>query len=283
MLVTGAAGGLGRAVVGVLIEGGWRVRALEHRRPVSRAHERLRGDLAHAAGLRRAVEGTDGVIHLAAITHSRRPGRYREINVEGTRLLVEAAADAGSGRFVYVSSRAICAQGGAYSRSKRTAEELVRAAACDWVIVRPPEVYGAGALEGVDRIITSARAHRPILLAGRGRHPICPAHAADVAAAVVAALDAPQASRRTYTLAGPCMTVRELADACVETLGSTSRVWPVPMLALRGAAPLARVLPLPLYPDQLARLRAPKPPASPEARADLGFSPRTLREGLGSA
>jgi hypothetical protein len=43
----------------------------------------------------------------------------------------------------------------------------------------------------------------------------------------------------------------------------------------------ARFLPLPFYPDQLARLRAPKPPPSPEAAADLGFAPRPLREGLG--
>jgi hypothetical protein len=45
----------------------------------------------------------------------------------------------------------------------------------------------------------------------------------------------------------------------------------VAVLALAG-----RVLPLPIYPDQLDRLRAPKPPLSPEAGPDLGFKPRKL-------
>jgi hypothetical protein len=43
---------------------------------------------------------------------------------------------------------------------------------------------------------------------------------------------------------------------------------------------VARVAPLPLYPDQLARLRAPRPAPSPEAAAELGFAPRPLEAGL---
>ena len=47
------------------------------------------------------------------------------------------------------------------------------------------------------------------------------------------------------------------------------------------AAWASRVLPLPLYPDQLARLRSDKPVASVEAARELGFAPRALRDGLG--
>ncbi len=49
-------------------------------------------------------------------------------------------------------------------------------------------------------------------------------------------------------------------------------------LALAGVA--ARALPLPIYPDQGARLRSPKPAPSPEAADDLGFRPRPLTDGL---
>lgn len=267
-------------MVEALTDRGWRIRALEHRRPVPQAHERMRGDLAHVDTLKRGLDGVDGVVHLAALTHSRRDRLYERVNVEGTRLLLNAARDATSGRFLHVSTRAISQEGGGYSRSKRAAEDRVRAAGVDAVIIRLPEVYGTGGNEGVDRIIAQARAGRQILVAGRGEHEICPAHVDDVAAAMVAALEAPSASRRTYTLAGTCMTVREFADACVAALGSSSRVRHVPLFALRAAGLAAHILPIPIYPDQLARLRAAKPHASPEAWIDLGFSPRPLLEGL---
>lgn len=281
--MTGASGTLGEAMAKALASRGWRIRALEHRRSVQDAHETVQGDLADPGSLHRALEGTQAVLHLAAITHARRDRLYERVNVEGTRLLLNAARDAMTGRFLHVSTRAISEQGGGYSRSKRAAERLVREAGMDTVIVRLPEVYGAGGNEGLDVIITRARAARPIPVAGSGEHEICPAHVQDVAAATAAALELPVASGRTYTLAGQCMTVREFADHCVTALGSSSRVRPVPLLALKVAGLAAHVLPVPLYPDQLARLRAAKAPASPEARTDLGFSPRPLAVGLETA
>ena len=56
--------------------------------------------------------------------------------------------------------------------------------------------------------------------------------------------------------------------------GGRSRIVHVPEPLVRAAAAAARVLPLPLYPDQPARLRAERPPPTPEAEADLGFRPR---------
>ncbi len=244
------------------------------------ADEKVRGDLEDAGSLRRGLQGAQAVVHLAALTHARRDRLYERVNVEGTRLLLDSARNEGAGRFLHVSTRAISEAGGGYSRSKRTAERLVRQAGMDTVIVRLPEVYGAGGNEGVDRIIAQARAGSLIPVAGRGEDEICPAHVQDVAAATAAALEVPAASGRTYTLAGKCMTVREFAEACITLLGSSSRVRPVPLLALRAAGLAAHVLPLPLYPDQLARLRAAKSPASPQAQTDLGFSQRSLADGL---
>jgi NADH dehydrogenase len=257
------------------------VRGLVHRRPVAEADEQVAGDLGDDAALERAAAGIRAVLHLAARTHARRAGDYAEANAAGTRRLLEAAQRAGVVRFVHVSTRAIGARGGAYSESKRAAEALVRKSRLDWTIIRLPEVYGAGGGEGVDRIIAAARRGAPIPLVGAGQDEVCPIHRDDAVAALVAALDAPAASRRVYTLAGDCTTLRGFADACVEELGG-GRVICVPVGAVRVLAAAARVTPLPLYPDQLARLRAPKPPGSPEARADLGFHPRPLREGLRS-
>jgi hypothetical protein len=49
---------------------------------------------------------------------------------------------------------------------------------------------------------------------------------------------------------------------------------------VRAASIAGRILPLPLYPDQLARLRSPKEPPTPEAERELGFRIRSLDEGL---
>jgi hypothetical protein len=76
------------------------------------------------------------------------------------------------------------------------------------------------------------------------------------------------------------VTLRAFAEACRAAFGSRSAITPVPRWLVRAASEAARILPLPLYPDQLARLAAPKPTASPEAFTDLGFAPRPLATGL---
>jgi NADH dehydrogenase len=278
VLVTGAAGGVGGALLPVLRAQGWRVRCLVHRRPVPGADEIVAGDLADAASLHAAARGADAVLHLAARTHARRAGDYAEANVEGTRRLLDAARGAGAGRFVLVSTRAIDESGGAYSRSKRAAERLVEGSGLRWSVVRLPEVFGAGSREGVDDIIARARRGAPIPVVGRGSDVVCPLHVDDVTGPLAAALGAPAGS--IYTLAGECLTVREFARACQRAFGRSIRIVGVPRPALRALSLAARVAPLPLVPDQLARLDAPKPHGTPEAEADLGFAPRPLAERL---
>lgn len=280
VLVTGASGALGAPLLRELRGRGWRTRALVHRQPVEHADERVRGDLGDGGSLRRAAEGADAVLHLAAVTHARDPRTYEEGNVRGTEALVDACRRMAVRRFVLVSTRAVSESGGAYSRSKLRAEEIVRASGLPSVVVRLPEVYGAGGGEGVDGILLRAARGRPIPLVGRGLDEICPVLLADVLPAVASSLESTVALGRTYTLAGPCLSTRAFAEACVEALGSRSRLVGLPAPAVAALSRLARVLPLPIYPDQLERLRAPKPRASPEALDDLGFSPRPVREGL---
>lgn len=274
VLVTGAAGTVGRRLVPVLRERSWRVRCLVHRRPIPDADEQVSGD--HQA----AVQGASHVIHMAAVTHARDPRRYAEVNVGLTARLLAVASRAGVERFVHLSTHALASGGGPYADSKRHAEELVRAAGPASVVVRLPEVYGACGSEGLDRMIAAARRGRPIVVVGEGRHELRPLHVDDAVAALVGALEAPEAPAKTYTLAGPPLTMREAAEACRAAFGSRSRIVSVPEPLVLVAARAARILPLPLYPDQLDRLRAPRPPASPEAEGELGFRPRRFPEGL---
>jgi NADH dehydrogenase len=282
VLVTGASGVLGSKTLAGLRRGGWRVRALAHRRSVEGADELAWGSLTDAQSLAAATEGAAVVLHLAAITHSRRASAYEEINVAGTRSLLRAAARSGVERFVYVSTRAIGPGGGAYSRSKADAERLVQESGLDATVVRLPEVYGGGGKEGLDRIMELARAGRPIPLVGDGAELVCPIHIDDAVAALVAALPRGVSSGKTYVLAGECVPLDEFVRTCAEAFSTTSRQLHVPVPLVAVLAQLSRFLPLPLYPDQLARLRSAKPPPTPEAGAELGFHPRPLRKGVAS-
>jgi hypothetical protein len=63
-------------------------------------------------------------------------------------------------------------------------------------------------------------------------------------------------------------------------LGSNSRVLKVPRGVVSTLVTLSRFVPLPVYPDQLASLEAPKPAPVGDPARDLGFSPRSLEEAL---
>jgi NADH dehydrogenase len=251
-----------------------------HSRAIPDADEVVVGELDNPLTLMRAVRGANAVLHLAAVTHSRTPRLYYLVNVEGTRLLAEAARQEGVARFVHASSRAISPEGGVYSRSKLAAEEAVKMTGLEYVIVRLPELYGLGGAEGVDDIRARAAAGRTIFVVGRGAQEVCPVHVDDVIGPLARALDAREAAGKTYTLAGECFSVRRLAERCSAAADKGGRVIGVPETIVVGLSHAARLLPLPLYPDQLDRLTAPKPPVSPNARADLGFSPRSFEDAL---
>ena len=282
VLVTGPAGALGQVLLEVLSNAGWRTRGLRHRRSVVGCDEIVDGDITRPEQLAEAMAAADAVVHLAACTHARDSRTYELVNVEGTHNVVRAAAAAGVRRGVLASTRAIDPSGGAYSRSKAAAEEAVAASPVPWTIVRLPEVFGAGGREGVDGIIDRARRGRPIPVVGDGRDQVCPIDVLTAATTLCAALDRPVAAGKLYTIAGECTTVREFAESCGRAFGTKSRIVSVPEIGVGLLSRLSRFVPLPIYPDQLARLQAPKPPPSPEARDELGFAPTPLAEALGA-
>jgi dihydroflavonol-4-reductase len=108
VLVTGASGFLGWHVARVLMERGYRVRALV--RPGSRVGdlevETATGDLRDAASLERAAAGCGLIFHVAADYRlwAKRPAELYSSNVDGTRNLLEAAKNSGAERVVYTST-----------------------------------------------------------------------------------------------------------------------------------------------------------------------------------
>jgi len=170
VLITGAAGFVGRTLCEMLSASDYLIRAaLRSDRSVMDCREKtVVGDIDESTDWKSALTGVDLVIHLAARTHVLRDGRansdvYSKTNVSGTRNLVNASAEAGVHRFIYLSSIKVNGEQtvdrafgpndrpepvDAYGASKWKGEQIVAEAGTrsgmEFVIVRSPLVYGAG-------------------------------------------------------------------------------------------------------------------------------------------
>lgn len=252
LLVTGATGFVGAAVVASLHEQGYAVRAVV--RDPSRADvlpegvERVAADLADAASLARAVDGCEGVFHLAAAVGMPGP-EARELNVGGTRRVVEAVRRAGI-RLVHTStSAAICvadpdgpgcvvaedAAGGTaltdvYSTTKAEAEavvlDAVAADGLDAVVATVVNVYGPsprGPLSYNQLFAAAARGEVGGIVDTRVGWVL----AEDVAAGQLRAFTDGEAGRR-YVLCGEVASFPEVLDTYAELAGSPHRVQRLP-------------------------------------------------------
>jgi dihydroflavonol-4-reductase len=170
-LVTGSTGFIGAAVARCLLERGWDVRVLVRRDSdlgnlQGLKVEQAYGDLRDAASLRQALTGCRQLYHVAAhyALWAPDPQIFYDINVTGTRNLMEVARDVGVERIVYTSTigaiglppgggpgteetpRSLAQMSGHYKRSKYLAEQEVAKmarAGLPVVIVNPSAPVGA--------------------------------------------------------------------------------------------------------------------------------------------
>ncbi len=169
LAVTGGTGFVGSRLLDLALERGHQVRALT-RRPRERREgiEWIEGTLEDRDALERLVERTDAIIHVAGVINAPHPSAFEAGNVTGTLTMLAAATAAGTRRFVHVSSLAAREPKlSSYGASKARAEELVEQSGLDWVIVRPPAVYGPGDRETLELFRMAAAGL--ILLPPRGR------------------------------------------------------------------------------------------------------------------
>ncbi len=279
VLVTGAAGGIGSKLLKSIREIGWLNICLVHNNIPPEADSIVRGDISDAKTLDRATRGVDAVLHLAALTHSRDDRAYFEINRDGTENLVKACNANSVSRFIQISTRAISESGGGYSSSKAKAEDVVTRNIDNCIIIRLPEVFGAGGEEGIDKIIEQVKKGRLIPLVGRGEDILAPVHVDDIVSSISKALDSEHGGK-TYTLAGEPVSISEFVALCGEVFGLKPKVIKIPTPLIAAACTASQKIKLPVYPDQLKRLQAPKTLVSPEAKHDLDFKPRPLKESL---
>lgn len=281
VLVTGGSSRIGRSVVASLGPGVRFIFLLNERpAPIAGSHVRtLAGGLAAVSSHADAVRSADIVLHLAGVSHARHEDAYMAVNDRGTRALLQACR--ATQPIVYLSTRCAAPHAGAYGRSKHNAEQAIIASGQPYVIIRPSEVYGAKAGEGIDALLDLAARWRVLVdfsWSPEVRYsPVSCEELARFVADVVrsdlsgAAAEYTVCNNRSYT-------AREIHAALQRGLGKRIARLPVPVRLLKGLQ--ARGLPLPFAPDQIDRLVAAKPDDNRPARRDYSFSPRCFLEYL---
>jgi uncharacterized protein YbjT (DUF2867 family) len=172
ILVTGATGTLGGALLPALVKAGHQVRALSRAKRESRGNvEWVWGDLISDAGVEEAVRGMDAVAHLAT---SGRKGRGA-VDVPGTRMLIAAARAAGVPHLLFTSIVGADRVRTGYPGYKREAESLVAGSGLGWTVLRATPFH-----QWLDRRLSEVAA-LPVLPVDRSV-PWQPVHTGEVAA-----------------------------------------------------------------------------------------------------
>lgn len=259
-LVTGATGFVGSHLVDHLLTCGDEVTVLA-RSPAraaglaARGVRVVEGDLHDLAALREAARGQDVVYHVAALVGAPTEAELLRANREGTMHLVRAVEEvAPSARFVLVSSLAAAGPSSRgrprthdeppapvtmYGRSKLASEEIVRASHLEWVIARPPAVYGPRDRDNFLALFKLA----PLGLCpvfGDGTQELSMVHVEDLATGLRATAITGGIARRSYFVNHPeVVTSGDILRIIAGLRGRRVRLLPLPRPVATAALTVA--------------------------------------------
>jgi 2-alkyl-3-oxoalkanoate reductase len=304
IFVTGATGLVGSHVAEEALRRGHRVRALVRASSDARlldrwGVEKVDGDLADASALRRGVEGADWVLNCAAkVGDWGTLEEFRALNVEAFRLLLDAAADAGVGRFVHVSSLGVYEARDhfgtdettppaadsldAYTRSKAEAEalalEYVERRGLPLSIVRPGFIYGPRDRTVLPKLLGALRSGR-FTYFGSGDQVLNCIYVKNLVHGIFLAAEVPGAVGQVFNLTdGQRVTKRQFVGRVAELAGLRPPRRKIPLW-------LAWTLAI-LMERRAKRLKSPEPPLVNKARykflgLNLDYSIEKARRVLG--
>jgi uncharacterized protein YbjT (DUF2867 family) len=242
ILVTGATGFIGRALVRQLSDIGYPLRALI--RPSPRTPRLPKGvsmevavvSLADERGLRAALSDVDLVFHLASAETQGSQGSLLTADIQGTENLVQAAADAGVDRLIYVSHiGAARASGYPAFKSKGIAEEHIRRGKVPYTILRTSLVFGPE-----DHFTTSLagllRASPGIFpLPSGGRTVVQPVWVEDLVTCMLWALEKPESINQVYEIGGSeYFTLRQILEIIMQVTRTRRYLFSLSPVTLRA-------------------------------------------------
>ena len=223
------------------------------------------GDLRDPESLRSAVSGCESILHVAAVYREARlpDAVYRDVNVEGTRRLAEAALAEGGIPFLYCSTCGVHGEvkdppadetapyhpGDIYQETKVEAEKIVlrlhREHGLPAVILRPVGIYGPGDRRFLKLFRGVARERFPMIGSGKVLYHLT--YVDDVARGFLRALECPRAYGEAFILAGARFTtVAELVELIARETGAQAPRFHFPAAPVYAAALLCETLCRPL-------------------------------------
>jgi 2-alkyl-3-oxoalkanoate reductase len=312
ILVTGGTGFTGTALVRRLLEEGHQVVAFDYKEGLqcdalrARGAEVMIGSVTDAAAVARSMKGVEFVFHLAAAFRELNVPNsfYDEVNVRGTRVVLEAARREGVGKFVYCSTCGVHGNvdhppagedapiqpADYYQRTKYEAEPLVKREAgadMETVILRPAAIYGPGDPERFFMIFKRvAKGTFPMF--GSGRTLYHPLYIDNLVDAFLLCMPSGVGHGREYLIADEkYYPIEEIVRAVGRALDVPVRiphypVWPVVAVGHvveKICQPLG-VTP-PIFPRRVDWYRQNRAFDISRAKRELGYAPRIeLDEGL---
>lgn len=255
ILVTGAAGFVGRTLCACLLESGCRVVGVIREHTV--IPDGLDGvewhrckDIGDDETYGKLLFDADGVVHLAARVHQMTDNspnpltEYRRVNVEGTRRLAEASARAGVKKFVYISSIKArnASERDPYGLSKKEAEACVLGLdgnGMETSVLRPCLVYGPGVKANFLNLLKLARSGLPLPLGGLDNRRSY-LYVRNLADAIITVLMRSGAAGRTFDVADErTLSTTELIECLCTTAGVKPRLFRAhALLRLAGKLPV---------------------------------------------
>jgi dihydroflavonol-4-reductase len=267
--------------------------------------ERVTGDVTEPGTLMAACGGAGTVYHLAGIVayDAKDEVRLQAVNVAGVEHLLAAAAGAGTGRIVHVSSVAAVGftddparpldedspfpQGAwdcRYARTKRRGEEAALAAAAagqDVVVANPGFVIGAGDVNRVSTFVVEEYLRGILRTTVPGG--LSSVDVRDVADALVT-MEEKAVSGRRYVLTSEDgnLSHKEFFALAGDVDGKRRRTFELPKSLLMPGARIGRALhlPVPVSPDEIEDAAHYWYSTPARAIAELGFRPRPVREAM---
>ena len=233
LLLTGATGLVGRALLRRLTAAGEPVRCLV-RDPRGLGSDRVRvqialGDLADPPSFRNALRGVKTVVHFAAAIRDQPSGSIEELNGIATWRMVQAAERAGVEHFVFLSSLSATSHDRTrFLRAKALAERAVLASDVRHTVFAPSFVYAPG--DPLSTFLARMALLPVVPVSGRGEALYQPIWSEDVADCVMAALGgAPGNGRSRHELAGPqTLSHRAIVDLMIRATGRSRPMLNVP-------------------------------------------------------
>lgn len=280
ILLVGGTSRLGRAVAERMLGEGIAFRAAcrdpkKARWLHDRGVEVVLLDLESGPAVARLMEGVTRVITCIHGLLGKSRQAIRRVDVDGHRLLIDAAAEAGVQRFVYISALGASPDHPSeFWRAKAQTEGYLKASGLDYVILRPSafmdlyahDLIGAAVLRG-----------RTVFLLGDGTTPRNMVAVSDVADVAVLALSRENLSYRTIEVgSADNPTEREVAALYDRLSGKRSKVRAIP-------APVLKVLSTAIAPFHAGIGHLLRLPLQLAGREDLCFEPPASIEGLGKS